>query len=370
MKQGRRTAALLAMASLLAGCASMRDYHRRVAAKKRGEQVGVAAPAPVAAIAGDQRVQITALHELPPPSGASPTVAAAAGGDPVRSTDQADVNSSSSAAAAGQAVPPSMQFLYGSGEAAALSVQAYLGLIDTIIGRANAAYLGHDERSVVLAPGATLAKPVYLPCADKPLAVVFDVDETALLNLGYEAEDARRGTGFDAPRWSRWEQSGAGAVVAMPGIIEAKRVAAASKVTFVFNSNRSAANAAWTEAALDGAGLGPVKHGETLWLLGDEGGGAAKDARRWAIARKYCVVAMVGDQLGDFSDLFNAPGLTPQARRALVSAGELKMKWGHGWFILPNPVYGTALKGGIDDVFPTDKRWTDPGATPATTGVK
>jgi predicted secreted acid phosphatase len=40
------------------------------------------------------------------------------------------------------------------------------------------------------------------------------------------------------------------------------------------------------------------------------------------------------------------------------SAGGL---WGKGWFILPNPVYGTALKGGIDDVFPADKRWTDPG---------
>jgi len=40
------------------------------------------------------------------------------------------------------------------------------------------------------------------------------------------------------------------------------------------------------------------------------------------------------------------------------SAGGL---WGKGWFVLPNPLYGTALKGGVDEVFPADKRWTDPG---------
>jgi hypothetical protein len=28
--------------------------------------------------------------------------------------------------------------------------------------------------------------------------------------------------------------------------------------------------------------------------------------------------------------------------------------------MLPNPVYGTGLKGGVDDIFPPDARWTDP----------
>jgi hypothetical protein len=37
--------------------------------------------------------------------------------------------------------------------------------------------------------------------------------------------------------------------------------------------------------------------------------------------------------------------------------------WGAGWFILPNPVYGTGLKGTIGDIFPPEKRWTDPAAT-------
>jgi hypothetical protein len=28
--------------------------------------------------------------------------------------------------------------------------------------------------------------------------------------------------------------------------------------------------------------------------------------------------------------------------------------------MLPNPVYGPGIRGGFDDVFPTDKRWADP----------
>ncbi len=131
-------------------------------------------------------------------------------------------------------------------------------------------------------------------------------------------------------------------------------------ITVIFNSNRTSANAAATIEALNHAGLGPAKHGETLWLKGDDGGGSGKDDRRWAIASGYCVVAMVGDQLGDFSDLFNDPRLTPSTRRAMAASSALAGLWGNGWFMLPNPVYGSALKGGFEDIFPHDMRWTDP----------
>ena len=69
------------------------------------------------------------------------------------------------------------------------------------------------------------------------------------------------------------------------------------------------------------------------------------------------MIAMGGDQLGDFTDLFNA-NLSPRERRVAVSAAPISTRWGAGWFVLPNPTDGTALKGGIDDVFPADKRWS------------
>jgi 5'-nucleotidase (lipoprotein e(P4) family) len=258
-----------------------------------------------------------------------------------------------------------MQFLYGSGEGAALSVQAYRGLIDMMIARSSDRAVGLKVWSAVLTPDATLAAPKFEDCGSKPLAVVLDVDETSLLNLGFEADEAQRSGSYDPARWDRWEKTGIHAVAATPGIIEAAKIAKTSGVTMVYNSNRLASNAAETAAALDGAGLGPVAHLRNLWLQGDEGSGSGKDARRHAIAAKYCVIAMVGDQLGDFSDLFNRPGMTPSMRRAAIDGEALRTIWGHGWFILPNPVYGSALKGGLDDAFPADKRWTDPGPAPA-----
>ena len=245
-------------------------------------------------------------------------------------------------------VPAGMQYLYASGEAAAASIQAWNALVGYV--RAQ-----RTPTSVVLAPGATLAAPSWTGCGSKPKAAVFDVDETVLLNLGFEY-DASTGRPWSEPRWQEWERTGIKQVAPVPGALAALTQLRAMGVTVVFNSNRAAANAAQTQAAIEAAGLGPARHGETLFLAGDDATGSKKDGRRATIAARYCVVAMGGDQLGDFSDLFNA-GQTPAARRAVVQSPAITAKWGAGWFVLPNPVYGTALKGSRDEVFPPAIHW-------------
>lgn len=69
---------------------------------------------------------------------------------------------------------------------------------------------------------------------------------------------------------------------------------------------------------------------------------------------------MAGDQLGDFTDLFNPEGASVLARRNSVGGTLLAPLWGAGWFMLPNPVYGTALKGSAAEIFPPESRWVDP----------
>jgi 5'-nucleotidase (lipoprotein e(P4) family) len=257
---------------------------------------------------------------------------------------------------AAPATPPAgMQYLYGSGEAAALSRQAYAALLDHVAARVKA----RPANSVVLAQGATLAAPAFVPCGDKPFAAVFDVDETVLLNSGFEYHDATSGKGYDPAIWDAWERTGTKAVEAVPGAVEAVSKLRAMGVTVILNTNRSAANADATVAALETAGLRGFVHGQTLYLAGDDGQGSRKDGRRATIAARYCVVAMGGDQLGDFSDLFNAPQPVA-ARRATTMNTAVAQLWGKGWFVLPNPVYGSGLKGGYDDVFPIDKRWAPP----------
>ena len=253
-------------------------------------------------------------------------------------------------------VPAGMQWLYGSGEAAATSIQAYHALRDHVLAAARA----RPADSVVLAEGSTLAEPRFVPCGDKPLAVVLDADETVLQNLGYEYDEALLGRSYDQARWNRWERTGAEAVAPIPGAVTTLRAIREAGVSVIFNSNRQAANAAFTAAALEGAGLGPARHGETLFLQGDVAPGSGKDPRRAAIAERYCVLAMAGDQLGDFSDLFNVRTLSVRDRRRAAASGRFASLWGNGWFMLANPVYGPSLRGDFDDIFPADKRWSDP----------
>src|SRR5437868_6265131 len=75
-----------------------------------------------------------------------------------------------------------MQWLYGAGEGAATSIQTYHAFRDYVLAAARK----RPKDSVILADGASPGAPAFVPCGKKPLAVVLDVDETAIQNLGYE----------------------------------------------------------------------------------------------------------------------------------------------------------------------------------------
>jgi 5'-nucleotidase (lipoprotein e(P4) family) len=248
-----------------------------------------------------------------------------------------------------------MQWLYGSGEAVGASMTAYRAFQKYAVAAAR-----HRPRdSVVLASHATLRTPGFVPCGRKPLAVVLDVDETALLNVGYEYDQAAQKRSYDPKRWSDWERTGLPDTESVPGAFLALRTIRAAGIKVIFISNRSLENVAYTQLALDRADLGPARHLKELFVEGDAPGGQAKDPRRALIASRYCVVAMAGDQLGDFTDLFNNDGGSPAARRSMATGFNISQLWGNGWFVLPNPVYGTGVKGDFYEVFPSD-RWTDP----------
>jgi acid phosphatase len=71
-----------------------------------------------------------------------------------------------------------------------------------------------------------------------------------------------------------------------------------------------------------------------------EGWTSEKKSRREEVAKKYRIVMLFGDDLGDFlADV--KTNITPQDRDRLVS--ENKVNWGRKWFMLPNPTYGSWL---------------------------
>ena len=170
-------------------------------------------------------------------------------------------------------------------------------------------------------------------------AVIVDVDETVLDNSPYQARLIRDGKEFDEFSWDQWcrEQRAR----ALPGALDFARAAAAKGVTIFYLTNRAQHLNEATLANLRSAGF-PVSDKETVFLgLGTvvddcEASGSDKGCRRELIGRRYRVLALVGDQLGDFIDI----GSNTVASRA--DAARAYDAWfGERWFMLPNPTYGS-----------------------------
>lgn len=255
------------------------------------------------------------------------------------------------------ALPPTgQQWLYGSAEGTIASAQVYKAMTAYVLAKVK----DRPKLSVIADDNFIVmhgANPPFVPCENKPLAAVFDADETLVWNVGAMRYMAEQGKDFDPLIWNEWEKSGAGKALSMPGAIAALKAMRDAGVTVIANTNRSAANAKGTEDTLRAAGLGEFKHGETLFLMGDTPGGSSKDGRREIIASRYCVIAMAGDQLGDFRNLFNNSKLNVKSRSANAVGSPFDGLWGNGWFLFSNPVYGPSIRGGYDEIFTPETKW-------------
>lgn len=257
--------------------------------------------------------------------------------------------------------PTGQQWLYGSAEGSLASAQVYKAMTAYVLTKATSrpmtSVVIHDE--VIMDADPKNVQPGFESCGNKPLAAVFDADETLIWNVGAMRYMAKQGKDFDPAIWNEWEKTGAGKALAMPGAEMALKAMRDAGVTIIANTNRSAANAEGTEDTLRAAGLGEFKHGDTLFLMGDTPDGASKNGRRSRIASKYCVIAMAGDQLGDFWQLFNDKGNSVSDRKAMVLAKypAITSLWGNGWFLFSNPVYGPSIRGGYDEIFTPETKW-------------
>jgi 5'-nucleotidase (lipoprotein e(P4) family) len=257
--------------------------------------------------------------------------------------------------------PTGQQWLYGSAEGSIASAQVYKAMTTYVLRRAAE----RPMSSVIIQDVIELdgdprdMQPGFETCGNKPLAAVFDADETLIWNVGAMRYMAEQGKDFDPAIWNEWEKTGAGKALAMPGAVMALKAMRDAGVTIIANTNRSVANAKGTEDALRAAGLGEFKHGETLFLMGDTPDGSSKNGRRSRIASKYCVIAMAGDQLGDFWQLFNDKSNSVSDRKAMVLANypAITSLWGNGWFLFSNPVYGPSIRGGYDEIFTPETKW-------------
>lgn len=178
-----------------------------------------------------------------------------------------------------------------------------------------------------------------------PSAVVLDVDETVLDNSPQQARTILTGGSFDPEAWGAWVNEAR--APAVPGAREFLALADSLGVAVFYVTNRDQPLEEATRRNLEAEGLPLDPEVDTVLTRGErEGWGSDKTSRREAVAERYRIVLLVGD---DFND-FVAARLPREERDRLVERyGD---RWGDRWIMIPNPVYGSwegALYEDTDD---------------------
>ena len=179
-----------------------------------------------------------------------------------------------------------------------------------------------------------------------PPAIVMDIDETVLDNSKYMGKVVLEGGEWNPVTWNEWVALES--ATAVPGAVEFINAMKGKHVRVIFISNREcrkgdksgAGNCqeAVTIANLAKVGVAGVLPEDVLLAGEEDGWTSEKKSRREYVAKKYRIVMLFGDDLGDFlADVKS--NITPQERDRLVS--ENKDNWGRKWFVLPNPTYGS-----------------------------
>ncbi|HEX8889582.1 MAG TPA: 5'-nucleotidase, lipoprotein e(P4) family [Pyrinomonadaceae bacterium] len=164
-------------------------------------------------------------------------------------------------------------------------------------------------------------------------AVVVDVDETVLDNSLYQATLVKNRQSYEAQTWTDWVNRAQAS--AIPGAVEFLRYAAARGVRVFYITNRKLVEKDGTAANLKKLGF-PDVNDQTL-LVRTDANSSSKEPRRQSVSQKYRIVLLMGDNLNDFSDLFEK-SKTVESRIAAVEQN--KNQFGTRFIVLPNPMYG------------------------------
>lgn len=168
-----------------------------------------------------------------------------------------------------------------------------------------------------------------MPGSSTPVAVVLDLDETVLDNSPWEA--SLLGSAHHFPYgWADWTAKAEAR--ALPGAVAFLRFADSLGVSIFYVSNRKVHETGPTLQNM--LALGLPQADSTHLLLRDKD--RSKKSRWQQIERTHNILLLVGDNLNDFSELFE--NQTNDRRRQL--ADSLRQVFGRRWIVLPNPLYG------------------------------
>ena len=164
----------------------------------------------------------------------------------------------------------------------------------------------------------------------KPLAIVTDIDETVLDNSPYDVKQSLQGKEYEQKSWEQWTALSQADTVA--GGLSFLKYAASKGIKVFYITNRNETERKGTLTNLQKFGF-PDAVDEHLILKGTT---SSKEARRLAVAQKYEIIMFMGDNLADFSVLFDKKNYTDR----LANTDAASADFGKRFIVLPNPVYG------------------------------
>ena len=179
-----------------------------------------------------------------------------------------------------------------------------------------------------------LAENLKAKQTNKPAAVVLDIDETVLDNSYYEAYMAAEATSFCDSTWAIWTSKADATEV--PGAIDFLKYAQSLGVEIIFISNRYPEELEPTMANMKKLGFPEVP--AENFLMKQKDASSCKKERREKVSEKYEIIMLVGDNMGDHSEIFDerkTKGDMLEETDAIIDL------LGTRYIVLPNPTYGT-----------------------------
>jgi len=164
----------------------------------------------------------------------------------------------------------------------------------------------------------------------KPVAIVTDIDETVLDNSPYQVHQALRSAAYSDSSWVEWTARVDCDTV--PGALSFLRYAKNKGVAVFYITNRLEEERAATLKDLQRWGF-PDAADEHLTMKTTTSG---KETRRKKVADNFEILLLIGDNLSDFSAVFDKK---PSHERNDQAKNNAAM-FGKKFIVLPNAMYG------------------------------
>jgi 5'-nucleotidase (lipoprotein e(P4) family) len=169
----------------------------------------------------------------------------------------------------------------------------------------------------------------------KPFAVVVDIDETMIDNSPFETTLFSKA--YKLSDWYAW--TSIASAKALPGALDFAKYAQSQHVEIFYITNRDDSERVGTLKNLENVGF-PFADEKHLLTKSDlfesTGNTSSKEGRRRKVAENYEIALLIGDNLNDFSQIFE----DRNQNNGKDAVEKNKEQFGKKFIVMPNPMYG------------------------------